>query len=82
MTLYEIYKKNILRNNLNHEIKLNLSKEIKTKIITYIFNLSVISPTNFLFLFLNNSKLNINNIKKEMKKNKNVMIILNIENKT
>ncbi len=67
---------------MNNELKLNLSKEIKTKIITYLFNLNIISPTNFLFLFLNNSKLNINNIKKEMKKNKNVMIILNIENKT
>ena len=67
---------------MNIEIKLTLSKEIKTKIITYLFNLNIISPTNFLFLFLNNSKLNINNIKKEMKKNKNVMIILNIENKT
>ena len=47
-------KINILRNNMNNEIKLNLSKEIKTKIITYLFNLNLIPPMNFLFLFLNN----------------------------
>ena len=61
-------KINILRNNMNNEIKLNLSKEIKTKIITYLFNLNLIPHMNFLFLFLNNCKLNINNIKKKMKK--------------